>query len=132
MERMFIHLISISSDWVPNFSTIIFSRHYLEHSPFPLLTLMEWHRVSKKYLCLVLPNPEYFTYVGRNHYAVMGDKTQIRWLLRRAGWKIIKRKYTEFEYRYLCEKKERIGYEGWAEIPLPTYIYENDRDDRDP
>jgi len=29
---------------------LIFSRHSLEHSPMPLLTLLEWHRVSRSWL----------------------------------------------------------------------------------
>ena len=50
---------------------LLFSRHSLEHSPFPLLTLMEWYRVSKQWLCLILPNPVFWTVTGRNHYSVM-------------------------------------------------------------
>jgi ubiquinone/menaquinone biosynthesis C-methylase UbiE len=40
---------------------MVFSRHSLEHSPMPLLTLMEWKRVSAKYVALVLPNRRYLT-----------------------------------------------------------------------
>lgn len=112
-----------------NFFDLVFSRHSLEHSPFPLLTLMEWHRVAKKYLCLVLPNPEYWTFMGRNHYSVMGDKVQIRWILRRAGWRLLKRRYSNLEYQYLCEKRDRISYEGWADVPVSNDVYEPDRDD---
>ena len=95
---------------------LIFSRHSLEHSPFPLLTLMEWHRIAKKYLMLILPEPESYTYVGKNHYSVMNPR-QIKWLLRRAGWEIFKKDYSEpTEMRYLCIKRPRLGSEGYVEI----------------
>lgn len=66
---------------------IVFARHVLEHSPFPLLTLMEWRRVAKKFLLLVAPAPEHWGYRGRNHYAVL-EKDQLLWLCLRAGWKL--------------------------------------------
>lgn len=105
----------------------IFARHVLEHSPMPLLTLMEWHRVASKFLFLVLPNPAHFGYIGRNHYSVM-QVQQVRWLLRRSGWRIISKNYTGTEYRFFCEKLPVIGYEGYAAIPLDPEIYEEDRD----
>lgn len=107
---------------------LIFSRHSLEHSPFPILTLMEWHRISNQYLCLVVPNPDYYTYLGRNHYSVAYYQ-QIKWWLRRAGWEIITKYQGNTEYQFICHKKDRKGYEGWAEFPVLTEIYEDDRDD---
>lgn len=50
---------------------MVFSRHSLEHSPMPILTLMEWSRVVKGWLGVVLPAPEHYTYEGLNHYSVM-------------------------------------------------------------
>lgn len=83
---------------------LIFSRHSLEHSPFPLLTLMEWHRACKKYLILVLPTPEKWGWAGRNHYSVM-HKEQVLFLLDRAGFEVIDKDEKEpKEYRFLCEK----------------------------
>lgn len=52
----------------------LFSRHSLEHSPIPLLTIMEWTRVTRKYIGLVLPAPEYWKWGGRNHYFVLNRK----------------------------------------------------------
>lgn|SRR5574341_341495 len=108
---------------------LIFSRHTLEHSPFPILTLMEWHEKANKWLCLVMPNPDHFTYIGRNHYSVAYPQ-QIRWWLRRAGWRILWRQVTAEEYRFICKKENRISSEGWAEEPLPNEVYEQDRDNR--
>jgi ubiquinone/menaquinone biosynthesis C-methylase UbiE len=82
---------------------LIFSRHSLEHSPMPIISLMEWLRVSKKYLAIVLPNPEFWTYKGMNHYSVMPDE-QIEFLLVRAGWKLIEMKADTRELWYLCRK----------------------------
>lgn len=79
MDFSFLDYKDNSFDW-------IFSRHSLEHSPMPLLTLMEWKRVAKNWLGIVLPAPEWYTYAGQNHYAVM-NLTQIRHLLDVAGWK---------------------------------------------
>jgi len=66
---------------------LVYSRHSLEHSPFPLLTLMEWHRVSSKYLAVVLPSVEYWGIGGRNHYSVF-TKDYWYYIFERAGWKI--------------------------------------------
>lgn len=93
---------------------LVFARHALEHSPFPLITLMEWHRVAKSWLGIVLPAPEWYTYKGLNHYSVM-EKGQIENLLERAGWRPIWMDVDEkafgktaavkpHEYWYMCEK----------------------------
>ncbi len=86
---------------------LVFARHALEHSPMPLLALMEWHRVANKYLILILPKPKFWLFLGRNHYSVVVD-SQAKFLLHRSGWKIIEEDHEhEWEYRYLCEKVER-------------------------
>lgn len=89
---------------------LVFSRHSLEHSPMPVISLMEWHRVSKAFLCLILPNPEKFGWAGLNHYSVM-NKEQAQYLLHRAGWRVIWTDFTEeSELRFMCEK-DRPNYE---------------------
>jgi SAM-dependent methyltransferase len=91
---------------------LVFSRHSLEHSPIPLLTLMEWHRVAKNWLCLILPKPSYWKFGGRNHYFVL-TLNQVKFLLERAGWHIIWEDVDgEYEYRLMCEKVNRIKYES--------------------
>lgn len=64
---------------------LVFSRHSAEHSPFPLLSLMEWHRVSKQWLGLVVPSPDWYSYKGQNHYYVL-NMEQWKNLLDCAGW----------------------------------------------
>lgn len=95
---------------------MIFSRHSLEHSPMPLLTLMEWHRVSRNWLGLVLPHPDWYTFAGRNHYSVMNIE-QINNILDIAGWapiwnRVDERLFDErkgetrhHEFQIMCEKK---------------------------
>lgn len=67
---------------------MILARHVLEHSPFPVITLMEWYRVSKKYLLIIVPAPAYWEWGGKNHYS-MACEQQLWWWFRRVGWRII-------------------------------------------
>lgn len=108
MDFSFLDYDDNSFDW-------IFSRHSLEHSPMPLLTLMEWGRVSKNWLGIVLPAPEWYTFAGQNHYAVM-TLEQIHQLLSVAGWKVMWEDISRLrfgdtdeirphEYWLMCEKK---------------------------
>jgi len=94
--------------WESGAMDLIFSRHSLEHSPMPLLTLMEWHRVAKKYLCLIMPKPSAFGFGGRNHYSVLTVE-QIKFLLDRSGWEIMWEDHeTSEEYRFMCKKVQRV------------------------
>ncbi len=106
---------------------LIWCRHVLEHSPMPLLTLMEFHRVSSGSLCLIMPNPSHFTFTGRNHYYV-AERHQIAWLLRRAGWQIVEMEFTSEEFRFMCVKQPRISYEGYVSAPLDAKVYQFERD----
>lgn len=99
---------------------LVFSRHSLEHSPMPILTLMEWSRVSAGYLGVVLPAPEHYTFEGLNHYSVM-SVPQFHAIAERANWHPIWTdiKETDFvgsdgithrqpaEYWIFCEKINR-------------------------
>jgi SAM-dependent methyltransferase len=124
MDFNFITLLDNSYD-------LVFARHALEHSLFPIITLMEWHRVSAKWLIVVTPRPLDGTigFIGRNHYSVVESHTQLRWWLRRAGWMIRDKYHSKDEFRYLCEKKPRVSYEGWENEPLSTSIHDADKDD---
>lgn len=68
---------------------LVFARHVLEHSPFPILTLMEWRRVTAAngHLCLVAPAPHWWLYRGRNHYSIV-PMPLLKWWCQRAGWAI--------------------------------------------
>lgn len=71
-------------NWTKKFE-IVFARHVLEHSPFPILTLMEWKRVCSGFLILVHPAPEFWGVGGKNHYSVF-DQERLWYTLTRAGW----------------------------------------------
>jgi SAM-dependent methyltransferase len=89
---------------------LVFARHVLEHSPMPLLTLMEWHRVAKQWLCVIVPDPRAFAPGGRNHYYVL-SKELWRPIIARAGWAVIWEEDTRepFEHRFMCEKVSGDG-----------------------
>lgn len=84
---------------------LLFCRHVLEHSPMPLVTLMEWRRVAASWLLLVLPAHETYGSIGQNHYYVL-KPDMWQHLLNLAGWDPIWTDETEpTEYRYFCEKR---------------------------
>jgi ubiquinone/menaquinone biosynthesis C-methylase UbiE len=57
---------------------MIWCRHALEHSPFPLLTLLEFNRVLKKggflYVEVPAPDTERDHEFNPNHFSVMGER----------------------------------------------------------
>lgn len=90
---------------------VVFSRHSLEHSPMPIISLMEWHRVAKQFLCLILPNPKHYGWAGINHYSVMNEE-QLAFLLKRSGWHVIWEDTSDqTEIRVMCEKVRNLPYE---------------------
>lgn len=113
---------------------MVFARHVLEHSPMPIISLMEWHRVSRKYLFLIMPAPEFWTYRGKNHYYVM-NKDQLWNLFEIVGWSVVKDQDfmtsdTLFMKHYLPEQKDRskVVYPG---RPIPVeYWYLLQKDDK--
>jgi SAM-dependent methyltransferase len=68
---------------------LLFSRHSLEHGFSPLLTLMEWYRVSKQWLGVVVPTPEWYGVRGSpNHYYVLYREQWLN-LFDNAGWNVV-------------------------------------------
>lgn len=69
----------------------IFLRHALEHSPFPIITLMEYNRVLKKdskiYIEVPAPDCERKHEYNANHYSILGQ-SQLAALLIRTGFTI--------------------------------------------
>lgn len=84
---------------------LIWARHVVEHSPMPLITLFEFHRVSRAHLCLIVPKPRFFGRTGLQHYSVLYDD-QWEFLMERAGWGVIWRDHSNpQEFRFMAEKK---------------------------
>jgi SAM-dependent methyltransferase len=67
----------------------IFLRHALEHSPYPIFSLMEYNRVLKQggkiYIEVPAPNCERQHEMNLNHYSILGE-TQLIALFLRTGF----------------------------------------------
>lgn len=71
---------------------VLFARHSLEHSPYPLLTLLEFHRILKTdgVAYIEMPSPKCSRDLESydNHYSIMGPR-QWRALMIRAGFNVV-------------------------------------------
>lgn len=89
----------------------IFCRHALEHSPYPIFTLMEYNRVLKQnakiYIELPAPDGERKHEFNANHYSIFGHN-MIAALLQRTGFKTETFNAMDFE---LAIKKEENSTE---------------------
>lgn len=90
---------------------MVVARHVLEHSPMPLILLMEMRRIAKYYALVAVPIPDTRTINHPNHYSVFPSRNW-EYLFSLAGWKVLKFKavdyciepeYTYREYRYLLK-----------------------------
>lgn len=77
----------------------IFLRHALEHSPYPIFSLMEYNRVLKQgaklYIEVPAPNGDRRHEYNLNHYSILGEH-QLAALLERTGFTI--NKFENFEF----------------------------------
>ena len=77
----------------------IFLRHALEHSPYPIFSLMEYNRVlkqgSKIYIEVPAPNCDRKHEFNLNHYSILGENQLIA-LLQRSGFNITVMEAMEF------------------------------------
>jgi SAM-dependent methyltransferase len=71
----------------------IFLRHALEHSPYPIISLMEYNRVLKQgghiYIEVPQPDCERKHEYNSNHYSILGHN-MLAALLLRAGFDIVR------------------------------------------
>lgn len=78
----------------------IFLRHALEHSPYPIFSLMEYNRIlkqgSKIYIEVPAPDCERQHEFNPNHYSIFGS-TQLSALLVRCGFNIDQFNNLEFD-----------------------------------
>ena len=80
---------------------LIWCRHALEHSPYPIFSLMEFNRILKqdKYLYVEVPAPNIDVRChenNSNHYSVFGDRMWISLFLK-TGFRIVQYQQIEFE-----------------------------------
>lgn len=70
----------------------LFVRHALEHSPYPLLTLKEFYRITKSgggaYIEMPSPKCDRLLESYDNHYSIMGPR-QWKELFKRAGFELV-------------------------------------------
>ena len=88
----------------------IFCRHALEHSPYPIFTLMEYNRVlkqgAKMYIEVPAPDCERRHEFNLNHYSILGTQ-QLAALLMRTGFKIDAFNNMEFELNVPAGDEEK-------------------------
>ena len=89
-----------SDGWYDESVDFIFLRHALEHSPYPIFSLMEYNRVlkqgSKIYIEVPAPDCERKHEYNLNHYSILGS-TQLAALLTRCGFDVDSFNNLEFD-----------------------------------
>ena len=103
----------------------IFLRQTLEHSPYPIFTLMEYNRVlkqgSKIYIEVPAINQDRKHEWNVNHYSVLGNE-QLAALLNRTGFSINKFDNFQFELNVPTKETEPIDP---ADPSTFTTVHEN-------
>lgn len=89
----------------------IFLRHALEHSPYPIFSLIEYNRVlkhkAKIYIEVPAPNCERKHEFNLNHYSILGDQQLIA-LLHRTGFDVDKFNILEFDLNIPNQNTEEV------------------------
>ena len=89
-----------SEGWYDETVDFIFCRHSLQHSPYPIFTLLEYNRLlkTKGKLFIEVPSPdcERKHEYNPNHYSIMGPR-QLDALLQRTGFKVEQFNDIEFD-----------------------------------
>jgi len=86
---------------------LLWCRHVLEHSPMPLLTLMEWHRVARQWCIVIVPSIAFHGYGEGQHYYIL-HPDQWKVLFKRAGWSVLWEDLNyPIEHRWLLERTDR-------------------------
>lgn len=79
---------------------LIFLRHALEHSPYPIISLIEYNRILKEkakiYIEVPAPDCERKHEWNSNHYSILGQN-QLAALLQRTGFTIDTFEHLEFD-----------------------------------
>lgn len=87
----------------------IFLRHALEHSPYPIFSLMEYNRIlkqgAKMYIEVPAPDCERKHEYNLNHYSILGSN-QLVALLTRCGFNIDEFNNLEFDIQGKTENGE--------------------------
>ena len=89
---------------------LVYARHVLEHSPFPLITLLEFNRVLKLngYAYVELPWAESIHTANANHYSLFGKKSWYH-LFEKAGFAVLNNVTADFK----LNNGQKDEYWGW-------------------
>ena len=86
--------------WYDESVDFIFLRHALEHSPYPIFSLMEYNRLLKQegalYIEVPCPDCDRKHENNLNHYSILGS-SQLAALLVRTGFDVVKFDTLEFD-----------------------------------
>jgi SAM-dependent methyltransferase len=89
----------------------IFLRHSLQHSPYPIFSLVEYNRILKQnkkmYIEVPAPDCERKLEFNPSHYSILG-KTQLTALLERTGFKIERFDEIQFDLTLTENEEEKI------------------------
>lgn len=92
--------IPAADGWYDETVDLIFLRHALEHSPWPIISLIEYNRVLKQggklYIEVPQPDCDRAHEENLNHYSILGNR-QLAALLRRTGFDITTFNNLEFD-----------------------------------
>jgi len=87
----------------------IFLRHALEHSPYPIFSLMEYNRIlkqnAKMYIEVPQPDCDRQHEYNLNHYSIFGHN-QLAALLQRTGFNIDKFNNLDFDLNIIDENQQ--------------------------
>lgn len=97
-------------DFNNNQFDLVYARHVLEHSPFPLLTLFEFNRVLENngLLYVEVPWAESIHTTNPNHYSMLGKMSWMH-LFNKANFTIL----NEVKYNFNLINGEADEYWGW-------------------
>lgn len=88
----------------------IFLRHALEHSPYPIISLIEYNRILKQnalmYIELPAPDCDRKHEYNKNHYSILGT-TMINALLDRTGFGVKSFNMIEFDLNLGKDKEDK-------------------------
>ena len=89
---------------------LVYARHVLEHSPFPLLTIFEFNRVLKNngFMYVEVPWGESIHTNNPNHYSTLGKLSWVH-LFKKAKFTILNDVTVDFK----LENGQRDEYWGW-------------------
>lgn len=109
VDKLDISFLPSSEGFDDESADLLFVRHALEHSPYPIFSLMEYNRVLKQngkiYIEVPAPDCERQHEYNLNHYSILGAQ-QLAALLIRTGFTITLFNNLEFDLKQAVSETE--------------------------